>query len=800
MHKLSNIRCFIARMRNIFKAEAFIFGFTGILTAVYLYYFSLTVLGLASSILGGFIASQILAGIIQPKTKIIKVKKLPYLMFPLFYSLILVFLQLFQVSYSTPQILDWCNISILGYLKLFFALLIIFFLPGLAFLKILRLGGTLLEKIVFSFIVSLFFTIMVSVFLGYYYIIASNLIVLFLYLFFIGRDGDCKKCDFYLDIDPQEVLTLLFVALVIILGVCANYMNFQLFIGPDTWRHHGVALALLENKDVPIGKFNFFHVLLASIFYLSDFPYINLWSILALFSIVLLFAVYLAFSSLLKFVGKKHVILVSVTIWSLFSGFGSLGYFLYSRSFPTDFNWILNAYLKSYMDIGYPFGFWIYIEGFWPQLIGFISFFSMIYLFVKESYDKRDIFLIICTFIVGYTTHFLEMSFFVILYTSFTLIRGKIAFSQERLLYLSLSEVLTFIISITFVFEKTGRFITFQGDIVILELLSITVATLLLLGFSDIAFINPIDYCYRFARNRISKSLPFLIIFLYSIYILGLLVWFSKISTFDFWQLYPNNILPWYIYPLRFGMAGIFSIIGFKKILEFNGEKPRFLLYSILFSLAFSQILGLNLAIKLFPFLASVNKIRIVFLSFPFISILAGIGFSEFITFLMGKNKKRTCLKLLTLSMVTVFVFGSGMVSTIQTIDFWALHNRNIARGEILALDYIRLNINAKGLNPIIAPSYYSFQLLQAFSGKFIDLQSWSQVQRVFAAKTRQEFVDSLILIGNPQFIYLAQRDIDLLNKKFKGSFIVELLKNSTPVYSTDLVKIYKISINVSKS
>jgi hypothetical protein len=229
-------------------------------------------------------------------------------------------------------------------------------------------------------------------------------------------------------------------------------------------------------------------------------------------------------------------------------------------------------------------------------------------------------------------------------------------------------------------------------------------------------------------------------------------------------------------------------------MVEFKGEKISFLLYSILFTLTLSQIVKLNLARKLFPVLTSVDEIRVLFLSFPFISVLAGIGFSEVVLFLMNHPKSHKLCRLFTIVIITTFVFLSGMASTIQTIDFWALHNRNISREEIIALDYIRINVKAKGLNPIIAPSYYSYQLLQAFSGKFIDLDTWPLVERIFAAKTQQEFINSLNLTGTPQYVYLSQIDINILNNKFKDSFIVELLKNSTPVYSNDKVKIYRIS------
>jgi len=772
--------------------------FSGILTTGILLRFSVTTLSLIACILVGIIESIVLASIIvKPKIRIVcQIGQIPHFIFPLFYALNLVVLQIFQGSYTSPQLLDWNKIPISGYLRLFSSLLVIFFLPGFAILRILFLCRTLLEKIVFSVITSLFFTIIVSALLGFSYIIMANLILLFFYFLFSWKYRDSRKLNFYLDFDIKEVPIIVAVALVIMLGVLSNYMNFQLFLGPDTWRHHGVALALLEN-NVPLGKYNFYHVLLASIFYLSGFPYINLWSILSLFSIILLLAAYLSFSSLLSFEGKKYVIIISFTIWSLFSGFGSLGYYLYTKSFPLNFISVVNAYLKSYMDIGYPFGFWIYIDGFWPQLIGFISFFSLIHIFLKETYNKRDIFLFLISFIVGLTTHFFEVSFFVILYVSFVLFYRKTSFSTEKLLTLTLSELLGFLISFTFAFVKLGRVMLFRGDILVLELLGATIVGLMFLLLPKISLNNVKNNFSTFFRNKISVRailLSFLIFLISFIYILGLLEWFSRISTFDFWNYYPDT-MPWYIYPVRLGITGMLSIIALKKVLKCNGEKVSFLLYSILLTLTFSKIVGLPLARKLSAVLTSINETRILFLSFPFISVLAGIGFSEFVSFLIDKGKKHKLCKLLTISIITAFVFLLGMASTIQTIDFWALHNRNISREEILDLDYIRLNLNAKGLNPIIAPSYESFQLLQAFSGKFIDLETWSLVERAFAAKTQQEFVASLSLIGNPQYIYLAKRDVDLINNKFKGSFIGELLKNSTPVYSSDMVKIYRIVI-----
>jgi len=730
--------------------------------------------------------------------------------FQLIYSLSL--LAIVLIPSMDSQIMTWSTIPLSNYLRVLSALLITYLLPGFALTKICHKQNlSILEKLIFSFIVSLLISALFGANLNLLLFINFSLLI----ISFFPTVQSIRRDDAFPKTFTFKILEfgILFCAFLLFTSFLVSmYSGYWLFIGPDIWRHYGWALNIIKGiPEIPMVT-RTFHNILAGLFQLSGFPFINTWILSSLLLFITILSFYLMASAYLGNLNKKAPIIATI-IWAFFSGFGWV-YATFLR-FTTQLDWLEVLRLtqsRTHLDIGYTPGFWTFMGDNPPAAIGLVTLFSLLYLIRKKDYNGNLRFMLFTTtFITAYILHTIEATFFFIIIPLLAILKDR---TDIKSLLLSIASACLIIISYDLLYQSLnfGTIImtaTLQSALYIFIASSSgwILSSLFVRKSSGLNFIRfPQMIC---KTKKYTLVLILIVTSLIYLYGLSIFAWLEIKEIYMWGYSLPYRFISWYFYPVLLGTVGLFFIaaIALSRAL-YNKYKNIFIF--LLVSTAFFFISGRFISyVNLNYFDTRFNETRVLsFLYIP-LAMLASIS----ILYMFGKlipikNGYRTLLKNVKLRRWIIFcalftiVSTSGLLSTLMTVDYWTLHSRNhpynINSAELLAMDYLRHNTNpaiyAKDVadyNLVFTLTDVSYQTLQAFSGTGSYLPYSYKGNILFDANQLGQplfFFD----FYRTRFIYMAQRDYDQLSH-MSNSFLGQYLQFLPKTFENEDATIYEI-------
>lgn len=741
------------------------------------------------------------------KILILPVTKLGFiapLVFPLLYSLSL--LAIMVIPSIDSQIMLWESIPIANYFRLFSSLLVAFVFPGFAIIKLVCKEKLLSfpESLVFSYVISLLVTSLFGV--NFVLLLVVNLILLMSSFYVILKEKLFSTTS-TIKVNIIKVGILLCLFLLFSLSIIPILSNYWLAIGPDIWRHYSWMVNIMKGiLDIPLVP-RTFNILYAAYFQISGFPFINarIMSIPLLFMTVVSF--YLMASAYLGKIDKRAP-MISTIIWAFFSGFGWI--YAISLRFTTEMSWleVLRTTLAiTHLDIGYPPGYWIFMGDNPPAAIGFTALFLLLYLVRKTDFSYKSLF-ILCTatFMAGYLLHSVEVMFFFVIIPFLIILKNRICIKD---LLLSIVSACVIIIAYDF-----GYQCIYVGGFVATTLFRYACYILFasLTGYITtyiIPRISPRLCIKRFPQISviIKKSTMLTIIVTILIYLYGfsLLTWIETNDVYTWWLAAPYRFVPWHIYPIVLGTAGIFFIIALAlshTIFKKYKDVFIFLVVSFIFFFLAGRLISF---ININYFNIGFNESRVLsFLYIP-LAMLASISIMHIFEKITNIHKcqERTHLrKRLISGLIFFIILTSGLLSTLMTIEYWTLHienhPNNISFEELSAMEYLRLNTNPAALGTNLADyelvftfTDVSHQTLQTFSGTGSYSFYSYKGNILFNAKQSDQ---PLYFFNTYQtnYLYLAQRDYEQLSQ-IPDSFLGQYLQFFPKSFENEEATIYEI-------
>jgi len=705
------------------------------------------------------------------------------------FSIIVVFL----VNPSDgAQYVEWNKIPLLNWLRLIAAFLCTSFYPGYAISTIIAKNEkfSFTEKITLSTFLSIFISGLIAFIAtlseglvgncGFLGIILLN--TLLLVLFATLRKRHRKKIAEVPNFSLQLAMGIL-----ILFTLTALYVvNFPGKFVPtlDQWRHYGSVLKATDgNLFSTSGVYPYWFYMHAALFsVVSGFPSVNAFMMLLfLFAVLPILSFYLMCSSLLP---DNKVSIMATVIYALFSGFGGLYTTYLNMTDGEDLLHLIGLASSKTCDIGY----WLPSLRlfFFPKIIGFSTFFLCICL-LRRRFSNRyvKISFIATFFALGYLAH--------------------------------ISEALLFILIMPFILMFLKDFLKDPTDLPISVGLG-----LLLVSFMDLlapqkvyvfrsALYTPLFLCgllvwmllsfiiLRFELNRkifakaegirqfFKRFSPILVVALVYIYILCLIIWSYEIPLLSLsW----GTPVPWYVYPIRLGMAGFIVVASIPWLVkQRNSVGLRFPLLLVILFLLFGKALSYLSILRTQGLMIPMPlaESRVMEFTWVGVSILASYSIVKVfrhVCHMKVSHPKvvKTFLATFTLSLMMI----TGVSSTLYGIELRSQPTNTTSTQELESIDFFRSNSLKQA--SVIAPSLSTYKL-DSFGGRPTVHQYYRPA--FFSAERPESFFD--ILTHNIyqtsnvpiNYLFISNRDLNEI-KDYPNSFLFNHLTQYLPILLTN--------------
>jgi len=496
---------------------------------------------------------------------------------------ILCILFVFVIPTFNFSMLEWTKIPPLSLARYVSALLLTSFLPGYLMLKLIDRKGEIkgCSIIVLSYLLSLFlsflagFLILLSSnsigIMGPLTIVLINLILLTAYHFM-----DQKVFGYYsLTLNFLELGIILPVFIEIMLGSLIVMLSNMPLTPGDMHRHYGFALQFSQGFPIYAEKMMayqggyLFHVYLAIVFSLAGISPALAEQGLYFFSFIPILAFYSAIKA--WFPEKNEKIPIIATFFSILLGFGGL-YALYLKHVKPMLSIIQLLNITTYKTYD------IYMRVlFLPDIvapiwnIGLPVLFMLLYFLGKNicSSTKKMIVPILIAF--GYLGHIAESIIFVVIllvYTLFLRQKNGEKFGLYVMLGLSLVAILDLIAPAQIYLRsiKETFSIPFFATLFLSMLITImeVMQDKLMVDFSTIkqSMLKSLKAIWEFGGKWI----------LLYVYVFSFITWLTIEKNFNLWEWGGYSFVPFFVFPLRFGVVGLLAIISvflyFTKIIR----------------------------------------------------------------------------------------------------------------------------------------------------------------------------------------------------------------------------------------
>jgi hypothetical protein len=688
--------------------------------------------------------------------------------------------------------LEWTEIPAINWFRFFSSLLLTSFLPGYLLLKILdrknSVSGAAL--IILSYLLSVFLTFLA----GFSILLTNNSIlsiapraVLTVTLllasvhYLVNRRREKENTR---SINLTEALLLSSILLTVAIGSFAvMYYNFPLTPG-DMMDHHGLAIQFLERLPVYEAYPYLYPIYLAALFSLSGIPS----AITEQSLYILSFMPVLAFYSVVKtwFNGDEDKRIPTVTlILSILLGFGGI-YALHLKLTDPTFSLIslLRETTSKTYDIYMRF---LYLPDIVAPIwnIGLPTFFSLLY-FLKKSVNNITRALIIPFLVtVGYMGHVSEIIFFVIVLFIY------IIFFQQKHdpkigLYVALGLLIVSILDLAapvqiYVLTRVGTTLSLPFIFsMILAILVCIIETVKNKRSMDVLkkfktkILFSFEVFWRYARWLLLYSYLFLLI-----------IWLTLVNSFDVWAWGGYSFTPFFVLPMRLGSVGLLAIISFFSYLP-SLKKDRNLLFFLSFiplGFILEQLANYYPSILIYP------SYRYGTLTLIGACLIASYGIIKTLSNKRGIVKSFPIKQKIAVSaLLTVLLISGFLTTTLYYVNASRYHRGvELSQHELNALNYVRQHLPKNA--SILTFTDQSAHKLRNFAGinAVQDAQRWSNL---LLSTTNSYVITYILSLSNVKYIYVAQRDLELMNS---NNVLRSFVKYFTIVFENEYVTIYEV-------
>jgi hypothetical protein len=696
--------------------------------------------------------------------------------------------------------------------ELILCFICISFLSGYALLNLLGYlkNFTAIESIILSIVTSYLysgFLTLTTLFIdqqdrGYYISLAMLAVgLLFLVKTFLRRE----KNELSISLASKKDLYAIVISMVFYVFVFAlMYPGAALLKDVDVTRHFNNTLILSNSPDLYTG-FNYllFHAFGAALHSLTglDQSVAAFQSIQVIINLALPLAIY-ALSKRYLYSIDHRIPPLSVLLYTFFSNLSFI-YFslLRNEGYPTN--------LAIFQDVGEKsLGGAIFLQPFHYFTPMSISFLILIVLFIviKINYISKVRLVSIVTILVFSLNlvHVSEgMAFLIFIVILSFAPKISIKRFEKILLGIFIGTILTDVVIIyeTFFWQGPLKYTQFTNIAWVFFSLTVVLGFVYLYRlFLMSRFIKSNDLHSTLDREWIrtnkvisyfQSNLSVVVVWvLLFVYILSLLVWLTD-ETIHVQQISTTGYIPWFIYPVAYGIVGLLSIISLVYYSRLPFDKRdgfNLIMQAVLIMFLIGKIISI---INSNFFNIGYTEQRLIMISFLFATFLAPISLIRlFDTVRLRVNGYRfTVIIACTLSFVVLIGFSSLMLQ----VEFWSLfvQQAKIGDQEWQAINYLRDILYNDKYAFTIAPSFQSKESVVFSSPPYNFPIPQIITSSVYPHIPLLAF--SIYNLDHP-YLYIHNRDRLLLNMTSTNWFTNQYFPTLPVVYSNDEISILNIS------
>lgn len=705
---------------------------------------------------------------------------------------------LFVPSYN-GSMLQWMKISPLNWIRYLSSLLLTSFFPGYFLLKILDRKGVITggTVIVLSYLLSLFVTFLAGFFLllstntinslGLPIVITTNLAIILVYY-----SATWKKTGSYLlTLNWLELGLISSVLMAIIVGSVAIMISNAPLTPGDMRAHYGTALEYSNGFPVYGGKLityqggYLFHIYLAVLFALSGIPSALAEQGLYILSLMPILAFY--YSIKVWFNGTQGQKMASKAIMlSLLLGFGGLYALCLKFTNPAyGITQLLSSTTSKTYDV-YMRVLYLpdIVAPFWN--IGLPVFFMLIYFLRKEAFNLTEAIIILILVTLGYLSHASEIILFIFVLLIYTLLLRR-RNGNKMGLYMTLGLVMVALVDLAapaqfyiFSLSGTGKVLS-PPFFISLFLTTLTSAAELVRDGRNFHFSTEI-------KNSLLKRLEISWrygkwVILYA-YIFFFIVWLTIEKDFNLWEWGGYSFTPFFVFPLRLGLVGLLTIIFLFIYFRSIMQDRRLLFFLLLIPLGFILEQTGNHFPLYYP------AYRYATLTFVGACVIATYGLTRALDNVTKATTRSTRRNIVVCALLNIIMI-SGLLSTTLFYVNASYYSRawasGISQDELDALNYIRQNTPANA--SVLTFTEESALRLRNFVGlsPVQDAQRWL---KLLLSTSNPHIITYIFSLSNVKCVYIAQRDVELLNS---SNVLSSFVKYFPKVIENDYVTIYKV-------
>jgi len=685
-----------------------------------------------------------------------------------------------------------------GLIQLIMALLVTSILPGHALLNICGMTRyfTRLENIVLSYIMSYVFTGIITLALLPISAEVRTLIILSIFITLgltsVFRHRECQAAYVSKSLSKSIDSLALIVAIAFYI-VCFYFMypDFALLPGPDIARHYAWSVVLWRTPELYLAfDYLLSHLHESAFIAISNASTPLIQTALVMLNVMMPLAFYAMAKSYLENVDARLPSIATI-FYSTFSGFAWIylaKLIILDKVDVSELRLISTVVNdQTYNGAAYlaqPFLWYV------PLSMSFTIFIVQLMLLRKLNIDKK-IFMTLFSLltIASYMTHIAEaviFAFFISFYAFFSKnkkVRLDDALDASIIGFIFLD---SFYIMLQYLACKSLNF---------------TVNLTLLLSTAVLIFIR-VYRCFniqaklsgllsKLAIKPLIKSILYIVTF---VYILGLVTWIGGVPSFHTQDVVEIGYIPWFIYPVFLGIAGILMLASFHYLFEDIKARGWLILFIafILFSLVFGKALSF---ININFFFTRYWESRLTSFFFLSSSVIAPYGIVKVAESVKRhQNKIKSGLAIIILISVIVIY---GLQSSFMVMGYWSIAasspTRRPSQEEQAAINFLNNIFQHDKYAYTITFTRRSYDILTFASPPYELELDWMQV--VLTAENPEIPLLSLKARNlSHAYLYVHGRDYEVLNEHCQGWVCRHLIPMLPITYRNNEVTIYNIS------
>ena len=647
------------------------------------------------------------------------------------------------------------------------AIAVCFFLPGYTLLRFIRFRSlhTWIEILVLSMLLSipisgLIYTVMLiavpnqerAVILASVYVLISLSLILWNAL----RRSETNKQPHIYSANVMEAVLLVIILSFIVYIISVTYPQMAYFPGTDIVRHFSAAQVVNIAPDLYNFPYPWFQFQLAQVQVLAK-QSIGIFQLSTTYlTLILVFSFYIMVKAYLRGIDRRLPIL-STVFFAVFSGFGWV-YFLKEKIVQNDLAMHVPLLSRvneiAYYDLMHPAAseLWLWYR---PWTLGVALLLVLLYLLKRQDLSKRVYIILFSLSVITLgMIHFSEMLPFVGVIFVLALFSPKIELRLKEgvlstLIGVSTIALLVIIYGYFFGFPESAPYTYLVG-----------LGAVLLTSYMLIRFVHRPTLRVRIRMMQVPVLLAALI------YVGLLIVWLSLKEPFSATQVVELFTLPWVLYPVLSGVCGLLGLVGLVSVVKEYRSHP-IVVFSYLFIIGLLITIFVDFLNVRFFFTGYWGR-RTLIVPYVGLSVLAALALTKVSQVL----SRQTFGQLSAAFMVGIITF-CGIGSTIIIPEYWyyRLPNQVITEDvkNVLASGSSSLKANPQvAVWTVSDPSRSEAEFMPAsWVEKNLRSQLWS-------CRYPEMALNLLLYEGSypPPYVYLHQRDLDILKKDYPDSYI----------------------------